>query len=48
MLGENVILKVFLELTAENVDKFYYFILTNIMYNQTSNTVRESTELTSV
>ena len=41
MLEEKVILKVFLELTAKNVDKCYYFIPPNFMYNQTRNTVRD-------
>ena len=41
MLGEKAISKVFLELTAQNVDKFYCFILPNIICNQTRNTIRD-------
>ena len=33
--------KAFLELTAQNVDKFYYFIPPNIMYDQPKNIVRD-------
>ena len=43
MPGEKVISKVFLELPAvlhKNADKFYYFILPNITYNQTRNTIK--------
>ena len=44
MLGEKVISKVFLELTAQKLS-INFIILPNIMYNQTRTTVRDGLQV---